>query len=103
TSHSYMGQDRFDRLMAMLPPDVDVFGIDEHTAALLDFASGSVRVLGRGGVTWLQGERSVRVEPGGSVSLAELGLSALPPPLEGIPATLWEMLERASDESNAVP
>src|SRR6266704_3482829 len=39
TSHSFMGQDRFERLLELLPPDVDVVGIDEHTALMLDFAA----------------------------------------------------------------
>src|SRR5262249_50973865 len=48
TSHSYMGRDRFERLHTMLPAEVDVLGIDEHTAVFLDFRQGQILVLGRG-------------------------------------------------------
>ena len=53
TSHSFMGQERFERLLGLLPSDVDVVGIDEHTALMLDFAAGMAVVFGRGGVSWL--------------------------------------------------
>src|SRR6266446_5729884 len=36
TSHCFMGQERFERLLGLLPSDVDVVGIDEHTALMLD-------------------------------------------------------------------
>src|SRR5579859_7987256 len=54
TSHSFMGQERFERLLGLLPSDVDVIGIDEHTALMLDFAAGTAVVFGRGGASWLR-------------------------------------------------
>ena len=62
TSHSYMGRDRFERLQAMLPADIDVLGVDEHTAVFVDFFDGTAHVLGRGGMTWLSQGRSSRFE-----------------------------------------
>ena len=100
TSHSFMGRERFERLQAMLPADVDVLGIDEHTAVFLDFASDKARILGRGGVTWLEGGRLSRFEAGGSVALERLGLTQRPPLLEGIPAGVWEAIQLAADSSN---
>ena len=46
TSRGYLGQVRFERLLDLLPPDVDVVGIDEHTALMLDFAAGQGAVFG---------------------------------------------------------
>jgi hypothetical protein len=44
TGHCFMGQERFDVMRAMLPRDVVVVGIDEHTALVVDPSSGSATV-----------------------------------------------------------
>src|SRR5713101_7212265 len=67
TSHSFMGQERFERLLGLLPSDVDVVGIDEHTALMLDFAAGLGVVFGRGGVSWLRDGATTRVDAGASI------------------------------------
>lgn len=90
TSHSYMGGDRFERLLAMLPQDVDVLGVDEHTAVFLDFKGGDALVLGRGGMTWLSGGRVSRFEAGMSVDFETLGLSCVAESVDGIPSHVWE-------------
>ncbi|MCU0489120.1 MAG: hypothetical protein MUE67_09235 [Anaerolineales bacterium] len=51
TSRCFMGQARFARLMALLPPDLTVVGIDEKTALILDISAGRGQVSGLGGVT----------------------------------------------------
>ena len=96
TSHSYMGLERFERLYAMLPPDVDILGVDEHTAVILDFLDNRVLVLGRGGMTWLHhaGE-SLRVEAGGAIALETLSLGRPTSPQDGISAAVWELAQRA--------
>ena len=53
TSRCYMGEARFRRLRALLPPTAAVLGLDEHTACIIDFAAGSCRVMGLGTVTIL--------------------------------------------------
>jgi cyanophycinase-like exopeptidase len=53
TSRCFMGQPRFAELMAMLPTDLTVIGIDEKTALVLDLRAGICRVMGLGGVTLL--------------------------------------------------
>ncbi|MBI2864531.1 MAG: cysteinyl-tRNA synthetase [Chloroflexi bacterium] len=55
TSHCYVGEDRFQRLHALLPPTATVLGVDEHTACIFDFASGTCHVMGKGTVTVLAG------------------------------------------------
>lgn len=72
TSRCFMGQERFAALLRLLPPDVVVLGLDEHTACLLDFASGSARVLGVGSVTILAQGTERRIEHGQSFPLAWL-------------------------------
>jgi hypothetical protein len=90
TSHSFMGQERFDRLLAMLPSGVDVVGIDEHTALMLDFAAGTAVVFGRGGVSWLRDGSTTRMEVGAPVPLAELGLTRHPESNRDIPQAVWD-------------
>jgi len=85
TSRGFMGQARFERLLRLLPPDVDVVGIDEHTALMLDFAAGTAVAFGRGGVSWLHAETVTRLDSGASVPLASVGLTRLPEPTEGLP------------------
>ena len=51
TSRCFMGQERFAKLMEMLPPDLTVIGLDEKTALVLDVQAGVCRVMGLGGVT----------------------------------------------------
>lgn len=51
TSRCYMGRRRFEILRAQLPDGMGVIGVDEHTAAIIDFGKGTLDVLGAGGVT----------------------------------------------------
>jgi cyanophycinase-like exopeptidase len=51
TSRCFMGQARFAELMELLPPDLTVVGLDEHTALVMDVAASKGQVVGRGGVT----------------------------------------------------
>jgi len=51
TSRCFMGQPRFERMMELLPGQMTVVGIDEHTALIMDPAQACCHVVGRGGVT----------------------------------------------------
>jgi len=51
TTRCYMGQERFDRLVEMLPPGTPILGIDEHTAFILEPDSQTFRVMGAGTIT----------------------------------------------------
>ncbi len=51
TRFCFMGKPRFDQLVASLPADVSIFGLDEHTACILDFAKDEAIVKGIGQVT----------------------------------------------------
>ena len=102
TSHSYMGQRRFDELHGMLPPDVDVLGVDEHTAVHLDFEHGKVLVLGRGGMTWISGGRTSRWDAGSSVPLETLGLMRQPSATDNIPPEVWGIIQEAALEDDSV-
>ncbi|RJQ45232.1 MAG: hypothetical protein C4538_08820 [Nitrospiraceae bacterium] len=47
----FIGESRFNSLASLLPPDVGIIGIDEHTACILHFESNEAIVRGIGSVT----------------------------------------------------
>lgn len=51
TSRCYLGVERFERLVDLLPGPATILGIDEHSAVVIDLAEESCRVFGQGTVT----------------------------------------------------
>ena len=51
TRFCFMGRPRFEHLVSLLPPDVSILGLDEHTACILDFETGEAVIKGIGKVT----------------------------------------------------
>jgi hypothetical protein len=84
-----MGRSRFETLLTLLPPDVTVIGIDEHTALAIDLADGAAEVMGAGDVTVLHPDGARAFAPSGRFSLAEFGPFAWPEPNAGLPPEVW--------------
>ena len=82
---------------------MDVVGIDEHTALMLDFATGTGVVFGRGGVSWQHAGGTTRLEAGASVPLASVGLTRLPAPTVGIPDDVWNAVRSAHSAAAPEP
>jgi hypothetical protein len=99
TSRCFMGQARYERLRAMLPPDAAVLGIDEHTALLLDLQAGGAEVLGRGAVTVARGPDERRFARGDPLDLRELGPFRTPDLAAGLPPEIWAELDSAAAEA----
>jgi hypothetical protein len=51
TRFCFMGRPRFSRLVSLLPEDVSILGLDEHTACILDFENNEAVIKGIGTVT----------------------------------------------------
>lgn len=68
TSHCYIGERRFALLESEL--EVGVIGIDEHTAATIDFESDVLTISGNSSVT-LRGSETVRLAGGDSIELTD--------------------------------
>ena len=51
TRFCYMGEPRFRKLESLLPSDVGLLGLDEHTACLIDLEKGEAIIRGLGRVT----------------------------------------------------
>lgn len=126
TSRCFMGQARFAELMALLPPDLTVIGIDEKTALTLDLAAGVGRVGGLGGVTLIHtGHRHARpaapnlrgtglaevaaqraghvhqYASGESFPLSECCPLEAPPPAQGLPPEVWRAALAAAARQEA--
>jgi cyanophycinase-like exopeptidase len=99
TSRCYMGRARFDRLLAMLPPDVNVVGVDEHTALLVDPSTETCRVMGRGAVTLLRKGEEHEFPAGETFALSELGSFRRIEPQTGIPPEIWQRVTEARSEA----
>lgn len=72
TRACFMGLERFARLRLLLPPSTVVLGVDEHTACTLDVEHRTCAVQGRGGVTILRGEETIRHMAGARFPFSEL-------------------------------
>jgi len=103
TSRCFMGQARFAQLLALLPADVTVVGIDEHTALVVDLEAKTCRVMGRGGVTLLRGGEEKRFARGQTFPLSELGPFQEPEPGAGIPLEVWKRVVAARSKAQVAP
>jgi cyanophycinase-like exopeptidase len=73
TSRCYMGRARFERLLAMLPPETTILGVDEQVACILDLAAGECSVFGPGGVTIIRNGRTAEYPAGSRFGIDQLG------------------------------
>jgi peptidase E len=72
TRFCFMGESRFNKLESMLPEEVSVFGLDEHTACLIDLEKEEAVIKGLGGVTLRRQGEEVVFEKGERFSLEVL-------------------------------
>jgi peptidase E len=72
TRFCYMGELRLLRLESLLPSEIPILGIDEHTACILDFQAGQVFIRGIGGVTLRHRGKQKTFKDGQILPLAEL-------------------------------
>ncbi len=103
TSRCFMGRERFERLLELLPRDVTVLGIDEHTALIFDIAAGHCQVMGRGSVTRIRAGELITFSRSDTIPLAELGDFRLPPLRSGVPEYVWRSIEEAAQQVPASP
>ncbi len=83
TRYCYMGKSRFDRLLARLPDDRAVLGLDEHTACIIDFGTGNARINGLGRAVLLRDGKKQTFSKGDTIPL---GILRGETPLEGNPS-----------------
>ena len=72
TRFCFMGQPRFEQLVSLLPPDVSILGLDEHTACILDFETEEATIKGIGQVTLHRSGSEMVLDTGERFSLEVL-------------------------------
>lgn len=72
TRFCFMGDPRFQRLESLLPEDVKILGIDEHTACIIDLEARQIEITGIGGVTIREKRRELKIGKGDRVPLEVL-------------------------------
>jgi cyanophycinase-like exopeptidase len=95
TSHCFMGQSRFEQLLGMLPCDMTVIGIDEHTALVLDLAADKCHVMGTGGITLVRGGYACHIKANQDFPISEFGPFHIPELEAGLSPEVWHGLQSA--------
>lgn len=104
TSHCFMGKERFDELARLLPDDVSILGIDEHTAVTFDVAAGHAQVLGQGRITIRAEGHETIFADGESFDLRALGQFHRADTLAQLPQRIAdEALAAVEDRPKAAP
>ena len=76
TSICFVGEKRMQQLETLLPDDVFILGIDEHTGVRFDLETKHTEVFGRGSMTIRMGGERWEVPSGSSVPFSEIAAHA---------------------------
>lgn len=99
TSHCYLGRNRFQQLLDLLPSPATVIGLDEHTALIMNLPAGQGQVMGQGCITLLKTGFEKKYYPGEAFALSEFGPVQIPPSQSGLPAAVWQQANRPQTPS----
>jgi hypothetical protein len=77
TRFCYMGQVRFEKLQTLLPTDITILGIDEHTACIMNFVTANVSVEGKGSVHIVRDGYIIDILAGDTFPMSLLGTDSL--------------------------
>lgn len=72
TRFCYLGQRRLERMESLLPTDVHVIGIDEHTGLVIDLEEDTATIVGNGTVTVRGSGSAIVHETGTTIPIAAL-------------------------------
>lgn len=103
TRRCYMGVERFQRLLELLPDreTTTILGIDENTAVILSPATEQGEVIGQGAVTILRDETTIRFGAGEVFDLHRLGDWKMPQGHADLDPDLWgQTLARMAEWEN---
>ncbi len=95
TRFCFMGESRFKKLESLLPADVSIFGLDEHTACILDLDGQAAEVRGIGRVILRRGGTENTFEKGDRFPLDLLRESGH--------AADWKPIPKAADIAEPQP
>jgi len=69
TSRCYMGKERFEKLLKILPGPTTILGIDEQTACIFDLNKKEIKLMGNGGITIQKNSEKMIIRPNSKVAL----------------------------------
>jgi hypothetical protein len=72
TRYCYIGAPRLERLERLLPEGTGILGVDEHTAAIFDLDTDTLRVRGKSGVYWRLRGVTQSFPSGSTVEMSQL-------------------------------
>jgi hypothetical protein len=110
TRYCYLGEPRLLELERQLPDGVATLGVDEHTAAILDFNDDTLSVKGRSNAYWRLNGASRVLANGSTTDLEELRTLTSPKPqvpaqsspeVTNSPMALAEVVTHGGDEGLA--
>jgi cyanophycinase-like exopeptidase len=105
TSRCFIGRDRFQTLLSLVPAGTVILGLDEHTTLTMDWASGKGRIGGKGTVTLLKDGREQIHPSGGEFPLRDIGEYLIPSIPFGVEDEIWKdvLRKRAARDLEAEP
>ncbi|HMQ51140.1 MAG TPA: cysteinyl-tRNA synthetase [Anaerolineae bacterium] len=98
TSHCYMGTQRYDQLVALLPDQPTLVGLDEHTALVIDPVAECCRVMGVSHICVIRDGQEKLFPNGSTFSIHELGDFRMPEPSAGLPLDVWQQVVQAQPQ-----
>jgi hypothetical protein len=102
TSRCFMGRERFDLLVKMLPKGQTVVGIDEKTGLSINFHAQQCTVLGKGGVTLIRDGHEHHYTHHMVFDLQMLGEFRIQKPEMGLPPGVWDFVLNHVNQSEKI-
>jgi len=102
TRFCYMGETKLLELEALLPADVGVLGVDEHTAVVIDIEAGVAEVRGNGTMTLRHRDNERVVGTGERVGVEDMR-AALQGRIDGPPRVSRTVVAVVTDEATEAP
>jgi hypothetical protein len=87
------------RLESLLPPEIPILGIDEHTACILDFQAEQLYIRGIGGVTLHHRGIEKNFKDGETLPFRDFKTFVIPSPLEKTLASAHPVTDQPAQDS----
>jgi hypothetical protein len=92
TRFCYMGKARFEALLALLPSESVILGIDEHSACIMDFSSATVSIEGKGGAYIVRDGHLMAFSSGDTFPMSLLGAHVGSPQQSAASPSVYELM-----------
>lgn len=100
TSHCYIGAERYEQLLSLLPNPVTILGVEENTGLIIRPVEQICEVVGIGGVVVVRNGVEHRYQSKESFATTELGAWRLPDAGAGLPEAIWQTAHAAAVQTD---